>query len=96
MQGRGQVDLPGRSADGVPVSEYRLVPVAEQVSAVGVAVDRPGRELEGRLPVARPGWPLHRFGVVDPLVRGPAEGLDRPGVPLRAAGPGPVVTAAPN
>ena len=55
LQGRDRVDLPGPGADGVPVGEYRVVPVAEQLSAVDVAVGRLVRELEARLPVARPG-----------------------------------------
>src|SRR5450755_978549 len=52
LQGRDRVDLPRPGADGVP---YRVGPVAEQPSAVEVAVGRLVRELEARLPVARSG-----------------------------------------
>jgi hypothetical protein len=32
LQGKDRVDLPGPGADGVPVTGYRVVPVAEQLS----------------------------------------------------------------
>ena len=41
----------GPDADRVPVREYDTVPVAEQVSAVSVAVNHPVRELEAQLAV---------------------------------------------
>lgn len=84
LQGRDQVDLPGPGADGVSVSEHRVVPVAEQLSAVDVAVDRPGRELEARLPVAGPGMlaasPVRCGG---PARARASQGSGSPGVPLR-------------
>ena len=84
LQGRDQVDLPGPGADGVSVSEHRVVPVAEQLSAVDVAVDRPGRELEARLPVAGPGMlaasPVRCGGSARARA---SQGSGSPGVPLR-------------
>jgi hypothetical protein len=98
LQGRDRVDLPGPGADGVPVSEYGVGPVAEQLSAVEVAVGRLVRELEARLPVARSGM-LAASSVRcggSARARAGRGGSGSPGVPLRAAGPRPGCDGGPG
>jgi hypothetical protein len=97
LQGGDRVDLPGPGGDGVPVSEYRVVPVAEQLSAVEVAMGRLVRELEARLPVARSGM----LAASSVRSGGPARaragrGIWITGRPAAGGSPGPGCDGAPG